>query len=672
MSLPDFTLRYDDSISKTYSITYRIINDDIPALYCPILASISRNNLYSSKLGGLSMSLITIIWSMLASMCLTFALLHLFIWAKGIQPWANLSFAAAAVAIAVITGMELMAMRATSIEQMAIILRWAHLPILVLWVAIVFFIRFYFDAGRSWLARTTLGLRMFALILSFTTGQNLFFNEITNLKQVTIWGGETISIAEGTLNPWYVVGLLSVLALAAFVLDAASTMWRSGTETGRRRAIFFSGSITFFLLTSAGHGVLVNAGIINSPYIVGISFLPILISMSYELSHDMLHSVQIAQQLQASEAALRTSKQRMNLAASAAELRLWEWDIVHDQIWSTDKSYRLYGIDDEQKISFDNFLSILYDQDRVRVKLAVEKAIKGNGNYESEYRVMMPDGRMRWINSRGRIEFDGNQPLRMLGVSIDISRRKQAELEVQQQRHELTHLSRVTMLGEISGSLAHELNQPLTAILSNAQAAQRFLACEKVDLVEVRDILNDIISEDRRAGDIIQRLRLLFKKGDVQHLPLDINKIVQDVLQLLHSDLMNHSITVNVDLAQKPPVVMGDRVQLQQVLLNLIMNGCEAMGHLKASQRMLCVRTEVDGDNALVSVRDQGPGISPDSIDNIFEPFFTTKLQGMGMGLVICRAIVTAHGGQLRGANNVDVSGATFYFTLPVSPGESA
>lgn len=619
------------------------------------------------------MSWITILWSMLASMSLTFALLHLFVWAKGIQRWANLSFAVAAVAAAVITGMELMAMRATSVEQMAILLRWAHLPLLVLWVAILYFVRFYFDTGRAWLAWTAAGLRVLALILSLTTGQNLFFDEITGLKHIVIFGGETISIPQGTLNPWYVVGPLSALALAAFVLDAAFTMRRGGTATGRRRAIIFSGSITFFLLTSVGHGVLVNAGLINSPYILGLSFMPILLAMSYELSHDMLHSAQLAQQLQASEAELRTSEQRMSLAASAAELRLWEWDIVHDEVWSTDKRHRLYGIAESQKISFDNFLNILYEEDREQVRLAVEKSMTTNGDYESEYRIKMPDGQTRWFNARSRIEFsEGDQPLRMLGVTIDITRRKQAELAVQQQRNELTHLSRVTMLGEISGSLAHELNQPLAAILSNAQAAQRFLARDKADLAEVQDILKDIVTEDRRAGDIIHRLRLLLKKCEVQRLPVDVNMAVHDVLKLLHSDLVNHNITVNVDLDQKLPPVIGDCVQLQQVLLNLIMNACEAMSHTKASKRQLFVCTELIGvDKAQVSIGDRGTGIPSENLVSIFEPFFTTKLQGMGLGLAICRTIISAHGGQLRASNNA-ASGAIFHFTLPTFPGESA
>ena len=393
-------------------------------------------------------------------------------------------------------------------------------------------------------------MRAVALILSFSTGQNLFFDEITGLKQVAVLGGETISIAQGPLNPWYVVGPLSTVVLAAFVLDAAFTMWRGGTDTGRRRAIVFSSSIIFFLLTATGHTALVNAGVINSPYIVGLSFMPILLAMSYELSCDLLHSAQLSHQLQESEAELRISKQRMRVAARSAELRLWEWDIVRDEIWSTDDDPMLYGIAEPQKISFDSFLNILYEEDREQVRLSVEKSlIKGNGHYESEFRIKMPDGQIHWFNSRGRIEFsEDDQPLRMLGVTIDITRRKQAELAVQQQRNELTHLSRVTTLGELSGSLAHELNQPLAAILSNAQAAQRFLARDNADLAEIQDILKDIVSEDKRAVEVIQRLRLLLKKGEVQHLPVNLNKVVEEVLKIVNSDLVNHNINVNVDL----------------------------------------------------------------------------------------------------------------------------
>lgn len=615
----------------------------------------------------------TVIWSMAASASLTFALLHLLLWVKGIKRAANLSFAATALAIAAITGIELMIMQAASIEHVSMLLRWVHLPLLFLWLGIICFVHYYFDAGRSWLAWTGGCLRILALILSFTTGQNLFFNEITGLKSTVIFGGETVSIPQGTLNPWYIVGPISTLILVAFVLDAAVTMWRRGTYTSRRRAVLFSGSIAFFLLAAVTHNALVNLDVIDLPYVVSFYFVPILAAMSFELSYNMLLSVQLSDRLQANEAELRVSEERISLAASAAELRLWEWDIVHDEIWSTEKNHTLYGIEDSQKISFDRFLNVIHEEDREQIRrLVAESLIKGNGHYESEYRIKMQDGRIHWFNSRGRIEFsESGQPLRMLGVTIDITRQKQAELEVQRQRNEMSHLARVSLLGELSGSLAHELNQPLAAILCNAQAAQRFLAKDKVDLTELRCIIDDIIAEDGRAGDIIYRLRLLFKKEDTQRSPLDVNKLVRDALKLLSSDLVNHNIAVNVELDSKLPAVFGDRVQLQQVLINLILNACEAMSKTEAKKRIIDIRTELTGMNNIeVSVSDKGPGIPTDNMQNIFEPFFTTKLEGMGLGLSICRTIIASHRGQLRADNNID-GGAVFHFTLPVSTGEN-
>jgi two-component system sensor kinase FixL len=402
--------------------------------------------------------------------------------------------------------------------------------------------------------------------------------------------------------------------------------------------------------------------------------MPILLAMSYELSCDLVHSAQLSNQLQESEAELQISKQRMRVAARSGKLRMWEWDIERDEIWSTDDSPGLYGISEPQKISFERFLNTLYEEDREQVRLAMEKSlIRGNDHYESEFRIRLPDGQMHWFNSRGRIEFsDSAQPLRMLGVTIDITRRKQAELAVQQQRNELTHLSRVATLGELSGSLAHELNQPLAAILSNAQAAQRFLALGNADLAEIQDILEDIVNEDKRAVEVIQRLRLLLKKGEVQHLPVNLNNVVEEVLKIINSDLVNHNINVDIDLAEQLPAVIGDRVQLQQVLLNLIINGCEAMALTHAGNRRLFVRTERNGiDRVQVSVGDQGPGIPAERLGSIFEPFFTTKLQGMGLGLAICRTIITAHGGRLWAINNTP-TGAIFHFKLPASPGESA
>jgi C4-dicarboxylate-specific signal transduction histidine kinase len=261
----------------------------------------------------------------------------------------------------------------------------------------------------------------------------------------------------------------------------------------------------------------------------------------------------------------------------------------------------------------------------------------------------------------------------MRGASLDITKRKQAELEAARQRNEMVHLSRVTMLGELSGSIAHELNLPLSAILWNAQAAQRVLANGNADLAEVREILNDIVSEDQRAGEVICHLRLWLKKGEVQQHSLHINEVVQDVLKLIRSDLVNQKVTVDCELARNVPTVTGDPVQLQQVLLNLVVNACDAMVDCNTPERRLVIRTGTENGNGavLVSVTDRGGSIPEEKMEQIFEPFFTTKAKGMGLGLSVCHTIIVAHRGKLWATNNVD-RGATFYFSLPINGSEAA
>lgn len=248
---------------------------------------------------------------------------------------------------------------------------------------------------------------------------------------------------------------------------------------------------------------------------------------------------------------------------------------------------------------------------------------------------------------------------------IDITARKQSEEAQARQRNELAHMSRVTMLGVLAGSLAHELNQPLTSILSNAQAARRFLARESPDLDELRAILQDIIDEDQRAGEIIRRLRGLLKKEEEQYHVLDPIVLVQEALRLVRSDLLNQGVSTQLHLAPNTPPVLGDRVQLQQVLINLLINASEAMSDLPRQQRRLELRSDRNPDGSFqVSVSDHGPGIPADKLEEVFAPFYTTKSSGMGLGLSVCRTIIAAHRGRLWAAANPG-GGATFHLMLP-------
>lgn len=253
---------------------------------------------------------------------------------------------------------------------------------------------------------------------------------------------------------------------------------------------------------------------------------------------------------------------------------------------------------------------------------------------------------------------------------LTLETKRAATLEVElkdtrESRHkEVTHLGRVAAFGEISVSLAHEMNQPLGIILSNAQAAQRLLAKENPDLDEVREILGDIVTEDLRASESIQRMRALLKRGEVDRRPLDVNAVAGEVFQLMRNELSRRGVTLEPHLSPDLPMVSADRIQLQQVLLNLMLNACEAMDGNEPGKRRLHVSTTSDESVVSIDVRDAGRGL-PADVESIFQPFHTTKEQGLGMGLAICRSIITAHHGQLWAERN-ETGGAVFHIVLPV------
>src|SRR5262245_15598283 len=291
--------------------------------------------------------------------------------------------------------------------------------------------------------------------------------------------------------------------------------------------------------------------------------------------------------------------------------------------------------------------------------------------FTMEYRLRRNQGEYRWILCEGVPRFapDGKF-LGYIGCATDLTERKRTESELRRQREELAHLTRLSTMGELAASLAHELNQPLTAIYSNAQAAQRFMAANPADLDEVREILKDIVQDNSRAGEVISRMRALVKKQEIAFVPLDLSSVIRDVVLLVHSDAILHTIRVSLEHDPSLPPVQGDKVELQQVILNLLLNAFEAMKDCPANEREIIVQAALDGADAVrVEVRDRGTGMSGENLDKIFQPFYTTKRDGLVMGLSISRSIIEAHGGRLSADNNPD-HGATFYSTVPVGRDE--
>ena len=603
------------------------------------------------------MSWVTIIWSMVASACLTLAAVNLLVWCKKRTEWANLLFSLTAVGTAGMAYCELWMMQAGTPAQFGTALRWLHVPAWALLVALVGFVGLYLRAGRPWLAWSFVGLRTLSLLLDFLVGQNLNYREITRLRHIPFFG-ESVSVAEGVANPCMLVGQLSLLLLVLFVADATVTVWRRGD---RRQALTVGGSIVFFTLAGTVQAVLVLWEMVHWPMTTSFFYLGIVVAMGYDLSRETLRAAQLSEDLQESE-------ERMTLAAEAAGFGVWMWSIARNHIWGSEQWLGLFGFAPDAIVTFENVMQRIHPEDREQVERAVRRALEDRVDYAGEYRVVLPDNTQRWVTARGRVYPDTQgKPIRMMGATTDITAGKQAEEKAQRQHEELAHLSRVTTVSELSGSLAHELNQPLAIILTNAQAAQRLLAQQPPDLAEAREILADIVSEDQRAGEVIRRLRSLLKHGETSLQPLAVNGIVEEVLQLSRNSLIGHGITVHRTLAPNLPQVQGDHIQLQQVLLNLIINASDAMSANPPAGRQLTVVTARRDGAVRISVSDTGCGLPPDA-GRIFEPFYTTKKHGLGLGLPICRSIIAAHKGRLLAEASERAGGspgATFHLELP-------
>lgn len=609
------------------------------------------------------MSWILIANSTIVALGLTLALQHLILWWQQKKVWSNLLFFVTATATVGLAVAEVAMMRAETVVAYNAAVRWGHVPAFIILMALIGFVRLYLGAGRLWLAASVCVVRTLAVILNFLCPPNLNFLETVRLRRLWFLG-ETVSIAEGGARPLMLIGQLGLVLLILFVLDATVVAWRRGA---RRQALLVGGSIVFWSLAATLQTILAFWGIVRMPFLVTPFYLAIAVTMSFKLMEDVLRAIKL-------DRALRESQQQIAFAAEAAHVGLWVWDIRTDTIWMTTQGRALFGFEADERLDLARFLSSVHPEDRPLVEQAVRRAIqpvgKSAGRFEQEYRRLLPDGRTQWLAGRGRVERgEDNGPLRMHGVLLDISLRMEAELAAQRHRNEVAHLSRANMLSALAGSFAHELNQPLTAILSNAQAAQRLLAQTepdpKPDLAEMRDILTDIVSDDRRAREIIGRLRNLLEKGEIEREPVDLNEVVRESLKLLRTELLNRKVSVQTTLADPLPPVLGDRVQIQQVLINLIVNGCEAMHDSPIEKRALRISTRLVMERVEACVVDCGPGVPAAQRETIFQPFFTTKTGSMGLGLSVCRTILVAHKGSL-GVEPADDGGAAFTFSIPL------
>ena len=584
---------------------------------------------------------------MFASAYLGLALVHMMVWWKRREVWANLLFSLSTVAIVVFAAFELWMMRAETPETFGVAMRWAHLPAWALIVSFVGFIRLYLRAGRFWLAWTVCGLRTFALILNFVCSPNLNYREITALRHVSLLG-EPVSVAEGIPNPLMLIGQLSLLLLIIFVADATITVWKRGE---RRRAVLLGGASLFFVVVGTAQVILSLWGIIYMPITASLFYLGIVLAMAYELSLEIVRAARLSDEL-------RESQQRMQIATRAANVGIWIRDLVRNEIWATNEWRELLGFDNWERIDFDGFLQKLHPEDRELVKRSVAKAVGGEGEYKMEYRVMLPNGGLRWIASHGRVEFSGaGKPVLVRGASLDVTTQKQTEEELFRGR-------KLEALEALAGGTAHDFNNFLTIIAGSIDLAKAQLQAAD----SLRDILEAAAVACKRAGSLASQLLAFAKSGAPVKKPADLAQVVKDAVTLVR---VGAQASIEFTIADELWLAEIDVEQIGNALHNILLNARQAMPE-GGTIEVRAENVECDADSlplhsgryVMISVRDHGRGIAAEALPHIFDPYFTTKQGGHGLGLATVQATIAKHDGHVAVQSTLGV-GTTFSVYLP-------
>jgi NO-binding membrane sensor protein with MHYT domain/signal transduction histidine kinase len=372
----------------------------------------------------------------------------------------------------------------------------------------------------------------------------------------------------------------------------------------------------------------------------------------------------VTQTLEAQEEKLQLSEAYLSEAQRLSHTGSWGWRVSTGEIIWSEESFRIFQYDRTTKPTVELIVQRVHPEDAALVKRTIESAAQGGEDFDHEYRLVMPDSSIKYVHVVAHALSEESGSIEFVGAVMDVTERTRAEEALRQAQADLAHVNRVTTMGELTAALAHEVNQPIAAAVTNANTCLRWLAGDTPNLDEARAAATRIVNDGRRAAEIVSRIRLLFKKGTPEQEPVDVNEIIREMIVLLGVEATRYSISVRTELAGDLPHAIGDRVQLQQVIMNLIMNSVDAMKNVDGTRELSINSRLAENAEILVSVSDSGVGLPPQQADRIFNAFFTTKLNGTGMGLRISRSIVESHGGRLWADSN-SPRGASFHFTLP-------
>jgi C4-dicarboxylate-specific signal transduction histidine kinase len=366
---------------------------------------------------------------------------------------------------------------------------------------------------------------------------------------------------------------------------------------------------------------------------------------------------------------LRRSEAALTEAQQISHTGSWRWKVGTGEVSGSAELFRIFAVDPATaRPSYATFMERVAPEDRPSFEHAIQRAVRERSRFQHEYRIVLPDGSVKHLQSVGQHDVAQSGDLEFVGTVMDITERRHAEESLRSTQAELARVSRLTTMGELAASLSHEINQPLGAIVTHGEAGMLWLNRDEPDLAEARNALSRMVRDAQHASGVIRGLRALTRKTGPQVAKLDINDAIQEVLTLTRSELQRQGVVLRSEPSADDRPVFGDRVQLQQVLLNLIMNAVDSMSTVTDRPKMLAISSQpIDPSGLMVAVEDTGTGLDPETADRIFDSFFTTTSEGMGMGLSICRSIIEAHGGRISASSRVPY-GAVFRFTVPGIP----
>ncbi len=542
-------------------------------------------------------------------------LVYFLVWSQNRRSWANLCFFFTVVGVLGLAAGEMATMHAESPEAFGRAIRWTHLVYAIGFVGSLGFIHFYFGTGRRWLLALAIGLRLLVVLANFTTGVNAHFTVIHSLQKIAFLGEQVSVLGAGVPSPWMQVSLLSSFAQLVYVLDASIRLWRRGSAESRSRAVVLGGTVAIFVVIVVGQSALVATGVLRMPFILSAPFLGVVLAMGYELSKDLLRAAQVSRDL-------RESEQRMALATEAANLGIWIRVLPQNEIWASDKWRELFGFTRSERLDLDRFMRRVHPEDRNRI-LEAFAAAEDTGHYEGEYRVTLPNGQLRWISSRGRVEFSQGKPVLIRGASLDITARRQAEEAARSLSGRLIHAQEAERK-RLARELHDDVNQSLALL-----AVELDMSAQKPPATSsaVSERMRDLSDQVKSLSSSVHRLSHELHPAKLEQLGL-----VPAVRGFCRELGAAHGITIEYEPHAVPRLV-PDEIALclyrivQEALQNVIKHSGSAIAkvQLMPKENELCL-----------IVSDQGCG---------FDPMITTD--DGSLGLVSMRERVRLVGGQI-------------------------